>query len=270
MSKPAYDPNPAGTFFAKRNAQAQKYAEAFHGGSIGHLPPVIREVLSKPVSFYRETPPDTTSTAAPLTHIAFVLDRSGSMQHGKQATINGFNEQLRVVQAGAAVVGTTLFTEVHFNQMVEPRQVAGPIDQVAQLTDASYQPDGYTALFDALGQTVAALLLTPDIWAPQTATLVTLFTDGQENASHLYSPPILKDLIERLEATDRWTFALVGPDETVTDLAKLLSVKEKNVAGYDVGSIADKELAFQRVRDAKMKFMATRARGGTMADDLYE
>lgn len=271
MNKIAHDPNPAATFFAKQGARASKHAEAAYGRSISHLPPVIRDVLGKPVSFYRESPGDITSTAGPLTHIGFVLDCSGSMQHGKQATINGFNEQLRVVQAGAAVVGgNTRFTEVYFNDVVQPRQVAGPIDQVALLTDATYQPDGYTALFDALGQTVAALLLTPDIWAPKTATLVTVFTDGEENASQLYSAAVLKDLIERLEATDRWTFALVGPNETVGGLAELLAVKEKNVAGYDVSSIEDKELAFQRVRDAKMKFMAKRAVGETMADDLYE
>lgn len=42
------------------------------------------------------------------------------------------------------------------------------------------------------------------------------------------------------------------------------------MVSYDVSSIAEREVAFGRVRDAKMKFMFKRAMGATVASDLYE
>ena len=47
-------------------------------------------------------------------------------------------------------------------------------------------------------------------------------------------------MVRRLEATGRWTFALVGPQQTVSGLADMLAVKACNVAGYDETSIAEK------------------------------
>lgn len=60
------------------------------------------------------------------------------------------------------------------------------------------------------------------------------------------------------------------PNETISRLAELLAAKETNVVSYDVSSIAEREVGFGRVRDAKMKFTSKRAIGATVASDLYE
>lgn len=234
------------------------------------IPSAVQELLAKPVSFYKENQSEAASTSAPLTNVAFILDCSGSMSHGKEATIEGFNSQVQVIRDGAKDAGATTFTDVQFSSDVNLKTVAGDLDHLAPLNESTYQPGGNTALLDAIGATVAALLATKNINSPDTATLVTTFTDGQENASRIYSAALIRDMVQRLEATGRWTFALVGPQQTVAGLADLLSVRASNVAGYDETSITDKSLAFRKVAMANERMMFKRKEGGKQFDALYD
>src|SRR5690606_6118211 len=120
----------------------------------------------------------------------------------------------------------------------------GDVDHLVPLTMQSYKPAGSTALFDALGDTLSALLGTPNIYSAATATLVTLFTDGQENSSSRYDSAVLSEVIKRLEATGRWTFALIGPTQGVSSLAEMLHVPQGNVQGYDPSSVAERTQVF--------------------------
>lgn len=239
------------------------------------ISPLVLELLERSVDSFKPTETATFNPASALTHVAFILDSSGSMNHGKEATIEGFNAQLQVVKQGAELAGRTLFTEVHFDNEVKTRTWVEDLSVQADeallaMTAESYQPRGGTALYDALGSTIARLLATPEISAPSTAVLVTLFTDGHENASQAYDAGVLKKLVERLEATQRWTFALVGPQNTISGLAELLSVKRKNITGFDVHSVSDKRKAFEKTSVASAKYMALRAQGATSCDELYD
>ena len=234
------------------------------------IPAVVQELLAKPVAFYKEHQFVGENTKSPRTNIAFVLDSSGSMSLGKEATIEGFNAQVQVIREGAKDAGATTFTDVQFSSEVNLKTIAGDLDHLAPLNDATYQPAGNTALLDAIGATVAALLTTKDIHAQDTATLVTTFTDGQENASRIYSAAMIRDMVQRLEATGRWTFALVGPHQTIAGLADMLSVRASNVAGYDENSIADKSAAFRKVAKANEQVMYLRKTGGKQFDALYD
>ena len=233
------------------------------------IPAVIAAMLAQPVAYFMENPSDADEGQAPLTHVAFVLDDSGSMAYGKEATVEGFNSQVLVVKEGAKLAGETTFTDVRFNSVVALRTVAGNIANIQELTSSTYSPSGGTALYDALGETIAALLGTKGINSPKTAILVTAFTDGDENASRVYSVAMVKALIERLEATGRWTFALVGPAQSVTGLAGQLAVNLDNIAGYDVTSIAGKQEAFGKAAGASASYMSMRSMGITSSASLY-
>jgi len=234
------------------------------------IPQVVQELLSRPVSYYREHPSEPASGKAPLTNVAFILDCSGSMSSGKAATIEGFNAQVQTVKQGAEGAGRTTYTDVQFSSDVDIRKLAGALDQMEPLTEETYVTEGSTALLDALGSTVAALLQTEDIHSPDTAMLVTVFTDGEENASRIYVGTVIKDMVERLEATGRWTFALVGPQKTVHGLADLLSVRLENVSGYDERFASEKTRAMARVEKANLRFMASRKQGMTKVDKLFD
>lgn len=234
------------------------------------LPAVIKEVLSRPLSYYQETSgASPVANAAPLTNVAFVLDGSSSMQVGKQATVDGFNSQANAVREGAKSAGETRFTEVFFSSDVQVRRVGASLEQLAPLTLESYETEGGTALYDAIGAAISSLLQTQGIDSRNTATLVTIFTDGEENSSRIYSSHILRELITRLEATGRWTFALVGPSSSVGSLAQMLAVKPGNVAGFQPESVASRQAVFDKMVGASTTYMSARSVGETSVHSLY-
>lgn len=237
------------------------------------LPAAVRAILEKPVSYFTELASQKPAPGAqPLTHVAFVLDKSTSMGDGpgkKESTIEGFNTQVSVVRRGAEAAGKTLFTEVQYGSGVEVKRVGAPIESMQPLSPATYVPEGMTALYDGLGDTIAALLATEGIHNPTTATLVTLFTDGGENHSRRYGTEVLRQLVERLEATGRWTFALVGPKGSISTLADLLAIKQANVASYNPDSVQSRTDVFGAVAGASASYMGLRSMGGTQSACLY-
>ena len=234
------------------------------------IPSVVQELLSKPVAYYQDHPSEPAEGKAPLTNVAFILDCSGSMTSGKEATIEGFNAQVETVRQGAEGAGRTTYTDVHFSSEVNIRMLGGDLAELGPLTDETYLTQGNTALLDALGSTVAALLQTADIHSSNTAMLVTVFTDGKENASRVYTGIIIKGMVDRLEATGRWTFALVGPHSSVSGLAEMLSFKKENTSGYDERFASEKLRAMNKMSSANFNFMSSRSQGMTKAVKLFD
>lgn len=232
------------------------------------IPNAVHDLLTKPASYYKNQPVEDSQTE-PLTNVAFVLDRSGSMARGIESTIEGYNEQIRAVQVGAKGIGQTSYTSVQFASTVDIGCVAGSVDNITYLTEETYQPDGNTALLDAIGATIAALLETPHIQSAKTANLITVFTDGEENASRIYTAQLIRGLIERLEATDHWTFALVGPLSSVRGLADSLAIQQGNTLGYDESSATAKRSAFSRAAAATGVVFSRKLDGFTKTNNLF-
>ena len=88
---------------------------------------------------------------------------------------------------------------------------ADPIDAVRNITPEDYPLLGCTALYDAIGTTVSELqrCVTHD-----DRVLVTIITDGYENASHTWRGSQIKSLIEELRQMG-WTFTYIGADQDV-------------------------------------------------------
>lgn len=236
------------------------------------LPAEIQDVLEKPLSWFEE---DATRQPEPgeemLTQVGFVLDKSSSMSVGKTVTIAGFNEQLGRVREGAEqVAGATQMTFTQFSHEVVVSYAGASVDVVQPLTVETYCPGGSTALFDGIGDTLAALLSLPRINSAACATLVTIFTDGEENCSVRYSAAMLQDLIKKLEATKRWTFALIGPKRGVDSLASLLSVAKSNVTGFEPHSVESRNAVMGAIAQASSSYMTTRSMGASQVFGLYD
>ena len=105
---------------------------------------------SKPRAKRSKSSPAKTKKVGTL--VAFLLDRSGSMNSCKDETITGFN---------AYISGLTdpkmKFTLTQFDsQGIDIIHNAVPLSKVECLTQKSYVPRGSTPLFDAIGKTVRA------------------------------------------------------------------------------------------------------------------
>lgn len=231
------------------------------------LPAAVRRLLEMPLESFR--PPASTAGVAPVTHAALVLDESGSMGSHRFTALQGVNAQLSVIREGARDVGRTLVSLNQFSSSSRPVLVACPVDDLRFLDSSQYNPSGGTALFDALGQTIELLLEQPDIESPNTAVLVAVFTDGEENMSTRYDGATLKALVSRLERTGRWTFTLMGPQGSSLELASVLNLSRGNVAMFDPGSVQSAGAAFATMTGAASNYMTMRSAGLTACASLY-
>ena len=86
-----------------------------------------------------------------LTDITIILDRSGSMDTIKNATIEGFNSFIKKQKKGDF---HTNLTFVQFDDEYEKVYEQKDIKTVEYLNSKTYNPRGTTALLDAIGLTI--------------------------------------------------------------------------------------------------------------------
>ena len=160
-----------------------------------------------------------------------IVDRSGSMSDCVESTINGFNEQLNRIRGmeyefpeQEIKVGLTLF-----NDRINHISMGEPVATMSYMSKSNYVPRGSTALLDAIGQTATLLaeLEGNQVGLPATYVVVVL-TDGYENSSKMFNLEKVRAMIQRLEATGKWTFSFIGATLDAVDVAKQMSIKEQN------------------------------------------
>lgn len=146
-------------------------------------------------------------TNLPSLVVAFVLDESGSMVHATSQTIAGVNQYVQSLKEQNKDK-KVLFSLTKFSSEVTVLHTAEYIEDIPGI-DGKYSPNGSTALFDAVGETITE---TAKRVSNGTPVLVVVMTDGQENASLKYSHAAIKSLIEEKKSKN-WSFVFLGEGE---------------------------------------------------------
>ncbi|GAA5145808.1 VWA domain-containing protein [Nocardioides marinquilinus] len=167
-----------------------------------------------------------------LTHLYFLLDRSGSMQSIKADTEGGFAAFIEEQQQAPGRCRATL---AQFDQHYD--EVYRDLD-VADVPPLVLQPRGSTALLDSIGRLVtdagARLAELPDAERPGTV-IVAIMTDGMENASREWSHPAVKALIEQQTGQYGWQFMYMGADQDAIEVGTSLGVSADHSLTYGRG-----------------------------------
>ena len=157
-----------------------------------------------------------------------ILDRSGSMEDIKSEAINGYNETLQAIVSAQAKHADT---QQHFVTLVtfdsdstDTVYDRVPCAEAAKLTAETYQPGSLTPLYDAMGTTLSKFR---NALKAEKATdykaLVTIITDGQENASKEYGGKQIHRMVTELKEKG-WVFAYIGANQNVEETAKTIAV----------------------------------------------
>ncbi|GAC1332411.1 MAG: VWA domain-containing protein [Chloroflexota bacterium] len=190
-------------------------------------------------------------------HVAIVLDRSGSMEECRDATISGFNEYVVSLRQAAAEDGARIrVTLTTFNDQVEATHVRAPLDHLHRLTHATYVPNGCTAMLDAVGLTIDRLERTVKDTAHKIFT-VCIISDGYENASRRYTYPDIAQRIRRLTEAGNWTFTYLGSSQDLSQVSKQLAIAPGNMAVYSATDAGTRS-AWQAHARATRRSMAER------------
>jgi Mg-chelatase subunit ChlD len=176
------------------------------------------------------------NTQEKTTHIAMVLDRSGSMASIADDIVGGVNTFVK--QQREQVAGRATMTLVQFDGE-DPYEVVyafTPLAGVPPLTDSVYQPRGSTPLFDAVGRTINNvanwLAGQPEAERPQ-QIVIAIVTDGMENASREFSFPVVKQMIAEKKNLLGWQFVFLSADLGAVEQAMALGVAREATMAFD-------------------------------------
>ena len=173
-------------------------------------------------------------------HNLIILDESRSMESIKKTIIQGFNEIVQTVKG----IEKEFPEQEHFISLVSFNGVGqkllhfiDPANELEQIDETRYKPDASTPLYDAIGFSINKLR---QALHGQTDynVLVTILTDGEENASKEFSGNNIRKLIEELKQ-NRWTFTYIGADHDVEKVAFSLSITNTMTFQKDTESMKE-------------------------------
>ena len=162
-----------------------------------------------------------------------ILDKSGSMESIRQAAISGFNETLNGIKKAQEkyadtqehIVSLLTFCECEKKYVFDKV----PVAEARSLTMEDYEPCCCTPLYDAMGFTLTSMR--NHVKSIEDAVVVvSIITDGLENASKEYTGAAVKQLVEKLKS-EGWTFTYMGANQDSVEVAFNLSIR--NARNFD-------------------------------------
>jgi hypothetical protein len=146
--------------------------------------------------------------------------------------------------------------------------VAENLKNATTLSRNNYVPDGGTALYDAIGQTVLHL---EEAYARQsdvpTTFVIVVLTDGYENSSNLFNLQQIRSLIQRLEATEKWTFSFIGATLDAVEVAQTMAIKANNSFSFEKEAM--KAEVWDKLSNSMNTYFNKKRRGEDLSD-LFE
>lgn len=205
------------------------------------------------------------------THVAIILDRSGSMWGTKAATVQGYNEQVQQIKEDDQDENHDIFVSlVTFNGFVTEHLWNVPANQLEEAAEEDFIPKGSTAMRDAMGHTIQKLLDTTDSDDPNTAYLVCVISDGHENASKHFNVEALRELTESVQSSNRWTINYMGCDESyLRKVAQETAVPVANCGVWKNDNNRNTDFAFADYKGKLGSYLKCRGSGMTASANFH-
>lgn len=202
-------------------------------------------------------------------HVAIVLDESGSMETLRPEAIDAFNQQVETIRQAAEGQETTV-SLVKFNTAVpDPVYWMQPVDRMAPIGPADYEPNGLTAMLDAVGLTIDRLKQAPGADDEDTSFLVLIISDGLENNSKRYTYESVAERIQELDGTDRWTFTYLGANQNLSVVSQRMNIPMQNVSVF-AASPEGLQYGAERMRTGSEFFFQGRRAGRKSSKAFFD
>ena len=163
------------------------------------------------------------------TLVTFLLDRTGSMESIKEATIESFNSYITELRKGKGID----FTLVQFD--------SASIDKVCHnvkakdapfLNNENYKPRASTPLIDAAYKTIKAVEEALKRHEKEPKVVICIQTDGFENASREHTWNELNALIKEKIGLG-WQFNLMGANIDAYQQGNHMGIPTRNTVSYN-------------------------------------
>lgn len=159
-------------------------------------------------------------------HNLIILDESGSMRAIYMPALTGVNETLQTIRGAqtenpnqehfVTLVTFDSLDKLRYNEIYHQTSANKAVD----ITSEQYRPYGNTPLYDAMGRAINELR---ESAKEEDVVLVTIITDGYENASREYSGKAIKALVEEMRSKG-WVFTYIGANQDVEKVAASMAI----------------------------------------------
>lgn len=155
-----------------------------------------------------------------------ILDESGSMSSIRKEAVSAMNETFNAIRKSkkenpeANYFVSLVVFEGNGPQGVRTVRDRICVENIEDIALEEYVPGGCTPLYDAMGLSVTKL---EKAIGKDDPVMVTIITDGMENASTEYSGRAVKDLVARKRESG-WTFAYIGANQDSVEVATELNI----------------------------------------------
>lgn len=213
-----------------------------------------------------------TGKPKPITHVAFILDRSGSMDVMRKEAVQAFNEQVDVIRESSGE------NEIYLSLITFSTAIDEPILwdtftekgwEKLKLTEEKYVPNGMTSLYDAIGTTITRLdkenPVKPD---EDVSFLIIIVSDGAENNSVAWEGTDLRSKIKELTDRENWTFTYLGTNQDVVESATSMNIPVGNTFSYQYSGDGMVQ-AGGTTSIGTRSYLSSRARGVTQVKNFY-
>ena len=164
------------------------------------------------------------------TEIIFLIDKSGSMGRLVDDTIEGFNS---FVDGQKDETKTTL-TTVLFDSMCKTIHNGLDVYEVEPMTKEDYIPGGFTAMLDAVGETINTVQNRHDDMgdAKPDSVLFVITTDGEENSSRKFTKADIERMIKHQTNGHGWEFIFLGANIDAVKEAESIGISANRAVNY--------------------------------------
>lgn len=230
-------------------------------GVIPNRPTLVQ--VSKTPDTYKFKKAGTNNTL-----ITMVIDESGSMNSCWDTTIAGFNEYVLGQKTADKSAGEANLTLMKFDSPhIHTVFVNRPLSEVPELNKSNYRPNGGTNLLDAIGDAITSVqaVLSNQKKKDRNAVIITIMTDGGENASTRYNSAQVKAMVKAAEEAE-WSFVFLGANIDAFAVGSTFGMSQLNSVSYStqnmMATMASTSASTTRMRSAKM--------GGASTQSIYE
>ena len=181
-----------------------------------------------------------------MIEVDFIIDESGSMAGARDRVIKVINDQYEEMKQEGKPYLVSLY---QFSTTARAIYTRLTLKEIKPLTKETYSPNGGTALYDAVGQSLAKDALSED------SKIVYIFTDGQENASKEFTNKAILELIDKRQK-EGWAIIFLGA--TIDAQATAASFTIKNSIQFDFSTLPQ---ASDLIKSSRMSYTTSTTRG---------
>ena len=195
-----------------------------------------------------------------------ILDESGSMTTIAKEAVSGLNETFQTIrnaqkdhQEQQHFISFVTFNSSNIRTVLN-RQ---PVDCEKEIKWTDYYPNSGTPLYTAMGESISEL---KGYVNRDDVVLVTIITDGMENASWKYTGSDIKRLVGDLKE-EGWVFAYIGTNQDVDAVADDMGIRSRMRYDYSSRGASDMFEAERCRRQDFFRRLSSEGRSFMMKDN---